>query len=66
MLVVCSDGFWNYAAEARAVAELVRSAPADANAECVARLLVKHALDCGGIDNVTVAVARLSKPGMDY
>jgi serine/threonine protein phosphatase PrpC len=59
LLVLCSDGFWNYAADTDAVAALVRSAPADADAEVVARSLVQFALDGGGIDNVTVAVARL-------
>jgi serine/threonine protein phosphatase PrpC len=59
LLMLCSDGFWNYAADTDAVAALVRSAPADADAEAVARSLVQFALDGGGIDNVTVAVARV-------
>jgi serine/threonine protein phosphatase PrpC len=59
-LVVCSDGFWNYASDAERVAAFVRSAPADADAESLAQSLVQYALDCGGIDNVTVAVARVS------
>jgi serine/threonine protein phosphatase PrpC len=64
-LVVCSDGFWNYAAEPGAVADLVRSASVQADAESVAQSLVQHALDAGGIDNVTVAVARVSPIAMD-
>jgi PPM family protein phosphatase len=60
LLVLCSDGFWNYTADAEAVAALVRCAPADADAEAVARSLVQFALDSGGMDNVTVAVARLA------
>ena len=64
-LLVCDfvyqdDGFWNYTADAEAVAALVRSAPADADAEAVARSLVQFALDSGGMDSVTVAVARLA------
>jgi len=60
LLLLCSDGFWNYTADTDAVAALVRSAPANADAETVARLLVQFALDNGGMDNVTVAVARLA------
>jgi serine/threonine protein phosphatase PrpC len=60
LLVLCSDGFWNYTADDDAVAGLVRSLPAGADAETVARSLVKYALDAGGMDNVTVAVARLA------
>jgi serine/threonine protein phosphatase PrpC len=62
-LLVCSDGFWNYASDADAVAARVRAAPADADAESVAKFLVQFALDGGGIDNVTVAVVHL--PSMD-
>jgi PPM family protein phosphatase len=60
LLVLCSDGFWNYAADEYKVAELVRSTPAGADAETVARTLVTFALDAGGMDNVTVAIARLA------
>jgi PPM family protein phosphatase len=60
LLVLCSDGFWNYTADEDAVAALVHSTPADADAETVARSLVEFALDAGGMDNVTVAVARLA------
>jgi serine/threonine protein phosphatase PrpC len=59
-LLVCTDGFWNYATEPEAVAACVRQAPADADAETVAKALVQFALDGGGIDNVTVAVVHLS------
>jgi serine/threonine protein phosphatase PrpC len=60
LLVLCSDGFWNYMADDDAVAVLVRSLSASADAETVARSLVQFALDAGGMDNVTVAVARLA------
>ena len=62
-LLVCSDGFWNYAPDADAVAARVRSASADADAESVASALVQFALDSGGVDNVTVAVVHL--PALD-
>ena len=55
LLVVCTDGLWNYVAEADALAELVRGLPGD-TPHAVADALVKHALAQGGADNVTVAV----------
>jgi serine/threonine protein phosphatase PrpC len=55
VVVVCTDGLWNYAEAAQEMAELV---PSDAAARPLhaARVLVGHALDGGGHDNVTVAV----------
>jgi serine/threonine protein phosphatase PrpC len=55
-VVLCTDGFWNYFAEAIAVATLVRELGTAPSAEAVARHLVNHALARGGHDNVTVAV----------
>ena len=55
-LAVCSDGLWNYAPTANAVAQLVR-APASTRAPLtITRALVDHALAAGGHDNITVAV----------
>ncbi|MFF9755772.1 protein phosphatase 2C domain-containing protein [Streptomyces sp. NPDC014344] len=55
VVVVCTDGLWNYAESADEMAEVV---PADAAAGPLhaARVLVGHALDGGGHDNVTVAL----------
>lgn len=55
VVVVCSDGLWNYAESADEMAEVV---PADAAVRPLhaARVLVGHALDGGGHDNVTVAL----------
>ncbi|MEU7319839.1 PP2C family serine/threonine-protein phosphatase [Streptomyces griseoviridis] len=55
VVVVCTDGLWNYAEGAEEMAEAV---PADAALRPLhsARVLVGHALDGGGHDNVTVAV----------
>ncbi|MEZ7159212.1 protein phosphatase 2C domain-containing protein [Streptomyces sp. MAD19A] len=55
VVVVCTDGLWNYAESADDMAEAV---PADAAARPLhaARALVGHALDGGGHDNVTVAL----------
>jgi serine/threonine protein phosphatase PrpC len=61
VVVVCTDGLWNYAESAREMAEAV---PPDAAARPLhsARVLVGHALDGGGHDNVTVAVVPFPAP----
>lgn len=51
-LVLCSDGLWNYAPGAADVANL--AGPGDPLA--VARRLVDHANQQGGLDNITVVV----------
>ncbi|ARQ70634.1 PP2C family serine/threonine-protein phosphatase [Streptomyces marincola] len=55
VVIVCTDGLWNYAETAEQMARVVpgkaRSAPLPS-----AQHLVRHALDSGGHDNVTVAV----------
>ncbi|MEU7582210.1 protein phosphatase 2C domain-containing protein [Streptomyces sp. NPDC041068] len=55
VVVVCTDGLWNYA---EAVEEMADAVPADAADRPLhsAQVLVGHALDGGGHDNVTVAV----------
>lgn len=59
-LLVCSDGLWNYASSAEAMAaELARCAKtADHVALETSRLLVEWANECGGHDNITVALVR--------
>ncbi|RDH77073.1 protein serine/threonine phosphatase 2C family protein [Mycolicibacterium moriokaense] len=52
MLVLCTDGLWNYLPEADDIARFCRGQDADT----AARELVDHALRAGGHDNVTVAV----------
>ena len=59
MLVVCSDGLWNYFPEPDDIADLIRTAPADADARTLAWDLVHHAIAAGGRDDITVAIARL-------
>ncbi|MCX5378306.1 protein phosphatase 2C domain-containing protein [Streptomyces sp. NBC_00091] len=61
VVVVCTDGLWNYAESAR---EMARVLPVDAAARPLhsAQVLVGHALDGGGHDNVTVAVVPFSTP----
>ncbi|MEU3410518.1 protein phosphatase 2C domain-containing protein [Streptomyces sp. NPDC006658] len=60
-VVVCTDGLWNYAETAREMSEVV---PPDAATRPLhgARVLVGHALDGGGHDNVTVAVLPFPVP----
>ncbi|MES5821027.1 PP2C family serine/threonine-protein phosphatase [Streptomyces sp. RG80] len=61
VVVVCTDGLWNYAEAAQEMAEAV---PLDAAARPLhsAQALVGHALDGGGHDNVTVAVVPFPTP----
>ncbi|HEX5567958.1 MAG TPA: PP2C family serine/threonine-protein phosphatase, partial [Streptomyces sp.] len=61
VVVVCTDGLWNYAESAEQMAAVL---PADARAQPLrcARHLVGHALDSGGHDNVTVAVVPFPVP----
>ncbi|MEU9035548.1 protein phosphatase 2C domain-containing protein [Streptomyces sp. NPDC048352] len=61
VLVVCTDGLWNYAESAREMAQVL---PVDAAARPLhsAQVLVGHALDGGGHDNVTVAVVPFGDP----
>ncbi|MCX4980947.1 PP2C family serine/threonine-protein phosphatase [Streptomyces sp. NBC_00572] len=55
VVVVCTDGLWNYAEGADDMARVV---PADASDRPLhsAQVLVGHALDGGGHDNITVAL----------
>ncbi|MFE7120520.1 PP2C family protein-serine/threonine phosphatase, partial [Streptomyces sp. NPDC057654] len=61
VVVVCTDGLWNYAESAEQMAAAV---PPDARTRPLrsARFLVGHALDGGGHDNVTVAVLPFPGP----
>ena len=55
-LVLCTDGLWNYVAEAADLAQLVDDLGAGASAAAVAHALSDIALSRGGHDNITVAV----------
>ncbi|WP_235981247.1 PP2C family protein-serine/threonine phosphatase, partial [Streptomyces albidus (ex Kaewkla and Franco 2022)] len=61
VVVVCTDGLWNYAESADQMAAVV---PGDARARPLhsAQRLVGYALDGGGHDNVTVAVVPFPVP----
>ncbi|MGW2117723.1 PP2C family protein-serine/threonine phosphatase, partial [Streptomyces zhihengii] len=64
VVVVCTDGLWNYAEGADDMARVV---PGDAALRPLhsAQMLVGHALDGGGHDNVTVAVLPFAVPAGD-
>ncbi|SFN08989.1 Serine/threonine protein phosphatase PrpC [Actinomadura madurae] len=71
-LLVCSDGLWNYFPAAGDLAALLGGGASEAGASAhdpaadplgAARTLVRHALDAGGRDNITVAVIPLPSPG---
>jgi serine/threonine protein phosphatase PrpC len=57
-LVLCSDGFWNYAPTPENVARLVRRTP-HGNSLAAARHLINFAIAQGGHDNITVALLAL-------
>jgi serine/threonine protein phosphatase PrpC len=56
VVLVCSDGLWNYLPEAADLAELALPA-ARTDPLGAAGTLVKFALDAGGTDNITVVLA---------
>lgn len=61
VVVVCTDGLWNYAESPH---DMARVLPPDAARRPLhsARVLVGHALDGGGHDNVTVALLPFALP----
>jgi serine/threonine protein phosphatase PrpC len=56
LVMLCSDGLWNYAPKPGDIAAVIRAASEETNAVEVARVLVNYALARGGQDNVSVAV----------
>ena len=60
--MLCSDGVWNYASSAGALARLVERLAPEAAPAAVARTLADMALERGGRDNITAAVIDLA-PG---
>ncbi|MFD5322945.1 PP2C family protein-serine/threonine phosphatase [Streptomyces sp. NPDC127092] len=61
VVVVCTDGLWNYA---EAADDMARVLPPDAAERPLhaAQVLVGHALDGGGHDNITVALLPFTLP----
>lgn len=62
-LLLCSDGFWNYAGSGPEIDGLLGALPQGADALAVCRALVGFALDRGGRDNITVVLARPATEG---
>lgn len=59
MLLLCSDGLWNYAPTTQALADrIAEQGEVSSNLE-LARALTNFARDAGGHDNITVAIANL-------
>ena len=56
LVLLCSDGLWNYAPKPGDVAAVIRAAEDETDAVEVARVLVNYALARGGQDNVSVTV----------
>ena len=56
LVVLCSDGLWNYAPQADELAELIGRAGASPSPLILAQSLTDATLEAGGHDNVTVAV----------
>ncbi len=64
-LLLCSDGLWNYCSEAADLRALVTNTLAAGTAPeplALARSLVDFANNAGGVDNITVALARVGPP----
>ena len=59
LLVLCTDGLWNYAPQPMFLAALAREAGPDADAQTIAHHFATFANTRGGLDNITVAVVRL-------
>ena len=65
LLLLCTDGLWNYAPSDEALGNLVRDASVSAGEGGpdvleVARKLVQFAIEQGGQDNITAAILRFS------
>jgi serine/threonine protein phosphatase PrpC len=60
LLLLCTDGLWNYAHETDDIAALVLAKPS-ASALEIARDLVSFANEKGGQDNITVALLRFAQ-----
>jgi serine/threonine protein phosphatase PrpC len=53
-ILICTDGFWNYAPESQDVAAVFKDLPKNASAVQIAKALVEFARLRGGADNITV------------
>ena len=59
LLLLCSDGLWNYAADPAQIAALISTANKDeGSALSISRELIDYAIGRGGHDNITALVLR--------
>ena len=65
LLVLCTDGLWNYAPEATDIAALLDALPPGSAPIAAAHSLADTALAAGGRDNITVAVIDVKPTGKD-
>jgi serine/threonine protein phosphatase PrpC len=56
MVLLCTDGLWNYVPTMEQMASLVKIGPGSPDAIIQARSLVDYALQQGGKDNISVAI----------
>jgi serine/threonine protein phosphatase PrpC len=62
VLLLCSDGLWNYLPGAEQLAAALPPPERGTSPVEVARLLTQIALDAGGRDNITVIVIPVPTP----
>ena len=62
LVLLCTDGLWNYAADDQAMRALLQRAPAGNDAFQLAHHLVGFALDKGGRDNITAVCLLVPAP----
>jgi PPM family protein phosphatase len=62
LLLLCTDGLWNYRPDAAELAEIALPALAGGGPLAAARALTTVALDAGGRDNITVVAAPVGTP----
>ncbi len=66
VVVLCTDGLWNYLPETASFADVVRIAVrGNSSPLAAARALVSFAVDAGGSDNITVALIPAPTPMED-
>jgi PPM family protein phosphatase len=63
MLLLCSDGLWNYAPTPSALGALILDLPTAAPAIEICETLVRYANSAGGRDNITAAVLMVAATG---
>lgn len=63
VLLLCTDGLWNYEPEAADLAALTLPLVAEEGPRAAASALTAHALDAGGRDNITVVCIPINSSG---